>query len=220
VLATLFAPLRFPLHGLQMCTAYIGQMAPSSYITNCAAFAAADLLRRLSLVAYRTRELQRAFPELGFGTQERTRWETDAGWQAVRESIELALTAYDWAESFTAVNLVLRPALDDVWLRQLAELARLHHDEETWLLLSGLRADAERCGRWTTALARHAVARRAENRAVLRAWIDRWAPRARAATAAYGEALARALDGAVPATSIAAAADAARDRMIAEIGLD
>ncbi len=40
VLATVFTPMRFPAHALQMTQAYLGQIAPSSYITNCTAFAA------------------------------------------------------------------------------------------------------------------------------------------------------------------------------------
>jgi toluene monooxygenase system protein E len=42
VLATVFTPMRYPSHVLQMQQAYLGQVAPTSYITNCAAFAAAD----------------------------------------------------------------------------------------------------------------------------------------------------------------------------------
>lgn len=130
-LAALFTPVRFLVHGMQMCAAYLGYMAPSSYITNCAAFAAADLLRRGLVVAYRTRQLQRLFPELGFGAGERDHWERDLAWQGARKAIELALCTYHWAEAFTALNLVLRPRLDDVWLRQLGELATLHGDEQT-----------------------------------------------------------------------------------------
>jgi toluene monooxygenase system protein E len=177
-LAALFTPLRFPLHGLQMCAAYLGQMAPSSYITNCAAFAAADVLRAASIVAYRTRELQRRFPDVGFGTKERQRWETDRIWQSTRKSVELALFAYDWAESFTAVNLVLRPTLDDLWLRQLGELAKANNDDETWLLLSNLQLDSKRCRNWSAALAKYALGKRAENLTVFRKWIDIWSPRA------------------------------------------
>ena len=42
----LFVPLRFPLHVLPMTSLYVGQMAPSPYITNCAHFQAADEMRR------------------------------------------------------------------------------------------------------------------------------------------------------------------------------
>ena len=52
-----YAPLRFPAHGLQMLAAYVAQMAPASRVTNCAAFQAADELRRLQRVTYRTAQL-------------------------------------------------------------------------------------------------------------------------------------------------------------------
>jgi hypothetical protein len=47
----------------------------------------------------------------------------------------------DWAEAFTALNLVLAPTLDDVLLTQLGQVARAHGDEETWLLTSYPAAD-------------------------------------------------------------------------------
>jgi toluene monooxygenase system protein E len=218
-LAALFAPLRYPLHGLQMCEAYLGHMAPSSYITNCAAFATADTLRHVSLVAYRTRALERQFPELGFGKDERRRWETEAAWQGTRKAIELALVAYDWAESFTATNLVLRPALEDVWLRQLAEVARANGDEQSWLLLTNLYADALRCRRWSIALARFAVERRAGNAAVLQRWIARWAPRADEAVAGLATLLATLPDAPRAATITCGEALRARQVLLAEAGL-
>lgn len=219
-LAALFTPERFPLHGLQMCTAYFGQMAPSSYITNCATFAAADLLRRVSLLAYRTRELERAFPTLGFGTGERQRWESDEAWQGARRAVELALTAYDWAESFAAVNLVLLPTLDDLWLRQLGEVARDNGDEETWLLLANLQLDAQRCRRWSAALAKFAIERRPENAAVLRRWIDVWTPRADDAVAGLATILATIPERSRAAATTRAGAREARLTFLAGIGLD
>ena len=219
-LATLFAPARFPLHGLQMCTAYFGQIAPSSYITNCAAFGAADLLRAVSLVAYRTRELERAFPELGFGKEERRLWEGHAAWQGTRKAIELALGTYDWAESFTAVNLVLRPTLDDVWLRQLGDVARTNGDDETWLLLSNLQLDARRCRRWSRALAAYALQGRPENAGVFRKWIDKWAPRADEAAAGLATVLATMPERVGSEEEMRASARRARAALLAEAGLD
>src|SRR5262249_46453886 len=154
--------------------AYLAHMAPSSYISNCAAFAAADMLRRVSLTAYRTREMQREWPGDGFGAAERTIWETAPGWQGARKALELSLIAYDWGECFSATNLVLRPSIEDVLIRQLGELARRNEDEQTWLLLSNLSLDSERCDRWSGALARFSIERRSENRDVFRRWIDKW----------------------------------------------
>ncbi len=95
-LRRLFTTARYPVHAAQQIHAYFGYMAPSSYITNVAAFTAADLLRRVSLVAYRTRELQLAWPEDGFATGERDVWEKDAAWQPARKAVEYALSTFDW----------------------------------------------------------------------------------------------------------------------------
>jgi toluene monooxygenase system protein E len=195
-LATLFTPTRFPVHALQMCTAYLGHMAPASYISNCAVFGAGDLLRRVSLVAYRTRQLADATGS-SIGSAERATWERNEAWQPAREALERLLTAYDWGECFTAMNLVLRPRLDHILLRQLADAARDYSDDLTWLLLGNLALDADRCTRWSTALARYAVQRRAANRDVMRRWADRWTPRAEAAAAG----LCALLSGSLPATA-------------------
>jgi toluene monooxygenase system protein E len=48
LLGQLFTPARYLYHGFQQVEAYIGYMAPSSYITNAAGFAAADFLRRVT----------------------------------------------------------------------------------------------------------------------------------------------------------------------------
>lgn len=214
-LAKLFAPTRYPTHAVQLAHAYLGQMAPSGYITNCAAFAAADMLRRASMVAYRTRELQRAWPDAGFGTAERAIWETDPAWQDTRKAFELALTAYDWAECFTAVNLVLRPTLDDILLRQLGEAARANGDEQAWLLLANLDVDAQRCRRWSASLARHAVAQRAGNADVFKRWVDRWTPRADAAATGLAGLLEKLPEAGRSAQQTVAAAREAREQVLA-----
>jgi toluene monooxygenase system protein E len=217
-LASLFTPTRFPVHALQMCTAYLGQMAPGSYISNCAVFGAGDLLRRVSLVSYRTRQLADAAGS-SIGSTERAVWERNEAWQPGRAALEKLLTAYDWGECFTAMNLVLRPTLDQILLRQLADAARDNHDELTWLLLGNLGLDADRCTRWSTALARYAIQQRAANRDVLRHWADRWEPRAEAAAAGLGLLFGQLPAGGRPAESVQDAARSARRRVLAEAGL-
>jgi toluene monooxygenase system protein E len=217
LLGSLFTPSRYPVHGMQQIQSYIGFMAPSSYITNASAFAAADQLRRVTLTAYRTRELQDAHPDSGIGTAERRIWEQDPAWQPAREAIERALIAYDWGESFTALTLVLAPTLDDVLIRQLREVSRDNGDEQTWLLLSTLQADADRRARWASALARHAIERRPANADVLRRWIDRWAPLADAAAHGLGGLLAERPERGRPADEVASGARAAREALHASV---
>jgi toluene monooxygenase system protein E len=219
VLATVFTPMRYPNHVLQMLQAYLGQVAPTSYITNCAAFAAADQLRLVSLVAYRTRQLQLAHPDAGFATGERQIWETHPDWQPVRRALETALVAYDWGECLTAVNLVLRPTLSEILLRQFGIVADANHDQLTWLLLSNLAIDADRNARWSAALARYAIVQRAENAAVLRRWVQRWIPRADEAAAGLAHMLADLPEVGRDEEAIIAAAQAARDRVLSEAGV-
>jgi toluene monooxygenase system protein E len=212
-LAALFTSTRFPVHALQMCTAYLGHMAPSSYISNCAVFATGDLLRRVSLVAYRTRQLADAAGS-PIGSTERATWERHEAWQPARAALEKLLTAYDWGECFTAMNLVLRPTLDQILLRQLARAAHDSGDELTRLLLGNLATDASRCSGWSIALARYAIEQRPANRDVLRRWAAKWTPRAEAAAAGLAP-----LFGDRSAEVVRDAASSARARVLGEAGV-
>jgi toluene monooxygenase system protein E len=217
-LATLFTPTRFPVHALQMCTAYLGQMAPASYISNCAVFGTGDLLRRVSLVAYRTRQLADA-TRSSIGRTERAMWERNEAWQPARRVLEELLTVYDWGECFTAMNLVIRPVLDHILLRQLANAAHDAGDELTWLLLGNLAVDADRCTRWSTALARYAIEQRAGNRDVLQRWVARWTPRAEAAAVGLGQLFEQLPSGGRSAATVENASTSARRRVLSEAGL-
>jgi toluene monooxygenase system protein E len=210
-----FTPSRYLCHGFQQVQAYIGYMAPSSYITNAAAFATADFLRRVTIIAYRTRELQLARPDSGIGSAERSLWEEHDGWQPARKAVEYALVTYDWAEAFTALDLVLAPTLDDVLLTQLGQVAKDRGDDLTWLLTSFLGEDSRRRARWSRALAGLAVAQHPENRAVLAKWIDRWSVLADEAALGLGQILEAA--AAVSATDVAGHARTAREQFLAGV---
>ena len=213
-LQLLFSVTRFPLHGCQQVEAYAGFMAPSSYITNAATYATADLLRRVSLIAYRTTELGIAWPGQGFGPGDRQLWQDRPEWQPARELVETALVAYDWGEAFTALNLVIAPTLDDLLLRQLRGAAQAAGDHLTWLLLGYLTADSERRARWSGALAKYAVASRPGNAAVLDKWAAKWGRRADAAAAGIAAMLESA--GGPPAAAAVADAAEARGKLLAE----
>jgi toluene monooxygenase system protein E len=218
-LAKLFAPTRYSAHAMQMAYSYLAHMAPSSYISNCAAFAAADMLRRVSLVAYRTRELQKTWPMEGFGVAERAIWETDSNLQETRRALELSLVAYDWAECFSAINLVLRPSIEDVLNRQLGELARRNGDEQTWLLLSNLSLDSERCNRWSVALTKFAIDERSGNRDVFERWIAKWVPRADSAVASLANLIGGLARNAIPQSEIVLEARSKRESLLRLSGI-
>lgn len=219
VLAHSFVPTRYLVHGLQMTQAYLGMIAPSSYITNCASFSAADLLRRGSLVAYRTKQLEIAQPDAAILRDARKIWETHADWQPARKSVEQALIAYDWAECLTAVNLVLRPALDEVLLSQLAAIARENNDELTWLLLTNLANDSQRAIRWSTALARFAIERNPDNAKAFHRWADRWMLRAEEAIVGLAAMLARLPESGQDESETVQAAVAAVTRTLTTAGI-
>ncbi|MGU7814806.1 aromatic/alkene monooxygenase hydroxylase subunit beta [Burkholderia sp. AW49-1] len=197
-LARLYTPARYLFHALQMGSAYLTQLAPASTISNCAAYQTADSLRWLTHTAYRTKELSLAFPDLGFANEERRIWEQDPAWQGWRRLVEEALVAWDWAESFVALNLVARPAVEETVLRTLGQTARQNGDTLLGLLTDAQLADAQRHRRWASELVRMALEQDG-NHAVLAAWVDKWAPLGDAAIDAYCDSLPDAPDAAARA---------------------
>ena len=175
-------PLRFPLHGLQMTAIYVGQMAPSSFITNCANFQSADELRRIQRIAYWTKVLANAHgDDLAATETARVPWTDGDAWQPLRELIENLLIAYDWGEAFVALNLAVKPAVDELVNTQFADLARQNGDEFLANLFTALKGDSDRSREWTEALVRYSVGANPELQAVVDGWHATWAPRAVAA---------------------------------------
>ena len=203
-LARLYTPARYLFHTLQMGSAYLCQIAPSSTISNCATYQTADSLRWLTHTAYRTKELSKTFEGFGFGTGEREIWENDSAWQGFRELVETGLTTYDWAEHFVAMNLVARPAVEEAVLRGLGQTARHNGDTLLGLICDAQLLDADRHRRWTAALVKMALETEG-NRAVLADWVAKWAPLGDAAINAYCGRLPDARDvGAAAREAVAA----------------
>lgn len=187
-LARLYTPARYLFHTLQMTSAYIQQMSPASTITNCAAFQTADSLRWLSHAAYRTKELSLTFADKGFGTNERTYWETDPAWQGFRELMEKVLTTWDWGETFVALNLVAKPAVEEAMLRKLGEVARHNGDTLLGMLTDNQLLDAARHRRWASALVKMTL-EKPGNADVIKQWIAKWEPLADKAIDAFCAAM-------------------------------
>jgi toluene monooxygenase system protein E len=177
VLDRLCLPARFPMHALQMTSLYIGQMAPSSFITNAAYFQAADELRRIQWMVYRAKSLSLEHEiELDSSASTRRCWEEVGAWQPLREAIERMLIAYDWGEAFAVLNLTVKPVFDAVFNVQLAELARVHEDHLLALMLDDFALDSRRSGDWSAALVQYALTRRPGNRELLQQWVENWVP--------------------------------------------
>jgi hypothetical protein len=189
-LQTCLTPCRYLGHALQMASAYLQQLAPSSYIGNCAAFQTADQLRRVQRVAYRTRQLAGTHPSRGFGQAERAIWETHPDWQPIRRAAEELLICYDWDEAFVALNLVVKPATDEVFLKAFGDVARDNDDELDALINDNLYLDALRSRRWSVALSKFAASANVANAAALQAHLDKWIPIGRTIAEAGGHLLA------------------------------
>lgn len=176
MLGRALAPSRYLGHGLQMLSAYLQQLAPSSYVANCAAFQTADQLRRVQLNAYRTTQLSHSHPDRGFATSERDHWENDTNWQPIRRAVELALVEFDWDRALVATNLVVKPVADlllvDLLGRQLAAAG----DHLDALVLDNLWRDCRRSQGWTAALISFLLESDGSNGPVLQGYLDEFAP--------------------------------------------
>ena len=195
LLRTALTPCRYLAHVQQMLSAYLQQIAPTSYIGNCAAFQVSDQLRRVQRIAYRTRQLGTEHPSHGFGSGERATWEEEALWQPVREAMENLLLVYELDEALTAFNLIIRPVNDSLFVNQLSRAARLAGDELDALLLENLYQDCERHDRWTVAAMKFIIAEDASNREVLRNFTAKWNGHAEAIIKSGSELIAGQVDG-------------------------
>jgi hypothetical protein len=175
LLAAALTPGRYLAHGLQMLSAYLQQLAVSSYVGNCAAFQTADQLRRVQLTAYRTTQLRLTHEGREFGTGERHRWETDPNWQPIRKAIELAFVEYDWDRAFVVTNLVVKPVADLLMIEQLGRQAAVVGAQLDALLLENLWRDSLRSQRWTSALVTFLGEADGGNRDVLQGYLDGFA---------------------------------------------
>jgi toluene monooxygenase system protein E len=175
-LQTCLTPSRYLVHGVQMVSAYLQQLAPSSYVGNCAAFQTGDQLRRVQRVAYRTKQLDLVYPDRLFGKTERAAWEQLPAWQGLRKGIERLLVSFDWDDAFVGLNLVVKPLADEITLRQFAVVARRLGTDLDALIADNLFLDAERSRRWTAALSRFAIAGNHANRDHLLTLVAKWRP--------------------------------------------
>lgn len=182
-LGRVLGPLRYPLHGFQMIAAYVGQMAPSGRVTVASLFQAADEMRRIQRIAYRMTLLEEVDP--GFGRESKAIWMKDAAWQPLREAVERCLVAYDWGESLIALNLCIKPLVDELFMTYVPREADEEGDHLLGQLFSSLDQDCRWHRAWTVALLRTAVEQNADNRAVIGRWVSHWGDLARRAVAPF-----------------------------------
>lgn len=182
LLERVLAPLRYPGHGLQMVAAYIGSMAPTARITIAATFQAADEMRRVQRLAYRMRQLQATHPEFGRTAQQI--WQDDPIWQPLREVIETLLVTWDWGEALVALEFVLKPAFDELFMTQFGRLARTAGDDVLDRLFFSLNEDCAWHRSWSESLIVTAIRDTPESASAVVRWIETWTPRVSRAVSA------------------------------------
>jgi toluene monooxygenase system protein E len=162
-----------------MAAAYAAHMAPSGRIVIAAAFQAADELRRVQRLAYRMGQLRRRRP--GFGDASLAAWEEGAPWQPLRELLERLLVVRDWGESLVALDLVVKPVLDRLWLDAIGDCAVRRGDPLLARLLGSLGEDARWHRAWARELARIAIEDDPSSREAIAEWTAAWLPRTESA---------------------------------------
>jgi toluene monooxygenase system protein E len=174
VLARVVAPFRYPGHGFQMIASYIGQMAPSGRITIAAALQSADEMRRIQRIAYRVRQLQKIYP--GFAADSKTLWQSDPMWQPLRQVVERLLIAYDWGESFVGLNLVVKPLIDELFMKYFSDVALREDDYLLGQIFYSLNEDCQWHRQWSESLVKMAIEDNVRNIDTIQTWITRWYP--------------------------------------------
>ena len=99
--------------------------------------------------------------------------------------MERCLVTYDWGESLVALNLCIKPLIDELFMTYLPKEADEHDDHLLGQLFSSLAEDCRWHREWTVALLRTAVDSDADNRAVIHGWATHWGEIARRAAAAF-----------------------------------
>jgi toluene monooxygenase system protein E len=162
----LLSALRFALHGQQMVAAYVGSMAPSGRIAVAAAFQAADEMRRIQRICQWLSRSAVPVPQLD--ALGRELWQQSPALQPWRRLIETLLVTYDFGLALVALNAVIKPVFDRLWLEQLAAVAERHHDEVLEKILGSLADDGRWHEMWFVNLAQLLVEDDAENLRVMR----------------------------------------------------
>ena len=99
---------------------------------------------------HRIRLLQQIYP--GFAADSGTLWQTDSIWQPLREVVEKLLIAYDWAESFIGLNLVLKPLVDELFMNYVSDLALRQDDYLLGQIFYSLNEDCQWHRQWSESL--------------------------------------------------------------------
>lgn len=190
-----YFPVRFPGHGMQMSAAYLGQMAPSAFVTNTFYFQMANEMRRVQRQAYlaQVMAMDTGRPELANSDQARAIWTDAPDWQGLRELIEKQLVAYDFGENLASRQLVVRPIFDHFFNTELVALADSNGDGLVSMLHDDFRNyDEVYAAENTKGLIAYAIEQGEGNAGLLRDHTASWMKLGEKAVRGLSEALSKA----------------------------
>lgn len=216
-----YLPVRFPGHAAQMSAVYLGQMAPSAFVTNTFYFQMANEMRRVQRQAYlaQVMAMDTGRPALADSDRTRASWTGGATWQGLRELVEKQLCAYDFGEAFASRQLVVRPIFDHLFNTEFVRIADANGDRLLSMLHDEFRTyDEAYAVENTRGFVAYAVGKAPQNAALLRDLAARWMPLGEKAARGIAEGLARA-PGADSAEAITARALQAQQELLASCGL-
>ena len=161
-------------HGMQMASAYLGQMGSSGQLIAMLAMQTADELRRTENLVHQLLILNpRTDEALTEGTNT---WMTDPAFQKVRSTLENLLVTYDWGEAYVAFNLVFKPLMDEMFLKEFAVEAAANADPLLEKILLSLAEDSDwhrLCAKTYTA---NVLKQDPKNSDAINKWIAMWKP--------------------------------------------
>lgn len=177
ILGKYFAVWPFVEYGEFLSLCYAVREALADTITFTLAFEASDKMRYAQNIVGLILQLADSIPSYS-DAQAKQAWMTDPVLVPLRETLEMMFSSPDWVEIVVAIDLVLEPIVGTLVKSEfLARNAAFNGDPATPLVLASERADAGRHLECATALIRHVCAdadHGADNRKLVRAWLDRW----------------------------------------------
>ncbi len=86
------------------------------------------------------------------------------------------LITYDWAESFVGLSLVLKPLVDELFMKYLSDVALREDDYLLGQKFYSLNEDCQWHRQWSECLVQMAIEDNVRNRDTIQAWINQWYP--------------------------------------------
>jgi propane 2-monooxygenase small subunit len=153
----------------------------------------------------------------------RNTWNNSPSWQGVRENVERLTAIEDWAEALFATNIVFEPLVGVLFRSDLVmQIAARNGDYITPTLVGAGENDFNRDLRYTRALflmlAQDATYG-AENKEIMRGWLDKWVPVSRHAALELQPIWSQPAERSITFADSCDAANADFLTLIAELGI-